>query len=84
MEELALGSLRHRGLSALLRAWPRPTSGGASAMGRSPSTGEYEGLTPSSRFPPAPNPANSTKGNGSGDVCRPPRRPTPVEPKKDY
>ena len=65
---------------------PGSMSGGASVMGlgRSPSMGECEGLTTSySHFPSTSNPANSTNGNGSGDVCRPPRRPTPVGPKKD-
>ena len=65
---------------------PRSTSRGASAMGlgRSPSIGECEGLTTSyAHFPSTSNPANSTNGNGSGDVCRPPRRLTPVGPKKD-
>ena len=71
--------------SASLGPPPRSTSGGASAVGegRSPSTGEYEGLTPYSYFPPNPNPAISTNGIGSGDVSHPPRRPTPVGPKKD-
>ena len=72
--------------SASLGPPPRSTSGGSSAVGvgRSPSTGEHEGLTPSySYFPPNPNPAISTNGIGSGDVSHPPRRPTPVGPKKD-
>ncbi|KIJ94988.1 hypothetical protein K443DRAFT_11685 [Laccaria amethystina LaAM-08-1] len=72
--------------SASLGPPPRSTSGGMGAVGigRSPSTGEYEGLTPSyAHFLPAPNPAISTNGNGSGDVSHPPGRPTPVGPKKD-
>jgi hypothetical protein len=70
--------------SASLGPPPRSTSGGVSAMGmgRSPSTGKYEGLTPSyAHFPPSPNPAISTNGNGSGDVSHPPGRPMPVGPK---
>jgi hypothetical protein len=77
------GSIRG---SASLGPPPRSTSGGASAVGigRSPSMGEYEGLTPSyAHFPPSPNPAISTNGHGSGDVNHPPGRPTPVGPKKD-
>ena len=69
--------------SASLDPPPRSTSGGASTMGmvRNPSTGEYEGLTPSYlNFSSTPNPAISTNGNGRRDVNHPPRRPTP---KKD-
>ncbi|KIK02931.1 hypothetical protein K443DRAFT_677094 [Laccaria amethystina LaAM-08-1] len=76
------GSIRG---SASLGPPPRSTSGGASpvGIGRSPSMGEYEGLTPSyAHFPPSPNPAISTNGNGSGDASHPPR-PTFVGPKKD-
>jgi len=87
MEGLALRSLRHRGVygaSASLGPPTRSTSGGMGAvgMGRT-SRGEYEGLTPYSHFPPTPNPAISTNGNGSGDVSHPPRRPVPVGPKDD-
>ena len=76
----ALGSIR---ASTSLGPPPRLTSGDASAMGagRSPIMGEYEGLTPSySHFSPTPNPATSTNGNG---ISHPPKRPTPVGPKKD-
>ena len=66
---LALGSLRHRGVYGLLIVWGRCL--GQRRVVVWDSTGEYEGLTPSySHFPPSPNLAISTNGNGtgSGDV----------------
>ena len=57
---LALGSLRHRVVYGLLIVWGR-------CLGQR--TGEYEGLTPSySHFPPSPNLAISTNGNGTGSA----------------